>query len=408
MNPINRASRIIAVCALPLAVLFCTSLMADEEPIEDSVGTPLSLDELRTFSDVYNAVRRNYVDSVPGTELLDNALRGMVDELDGYSNYLSPEEIQRLDDSASGQYVGIGVTLEIRSQRLYVEAVAEDGPARRGGVKPGDIILEVNGVPVKGRPLQDSMSGLLGPSDTDVTVQFRTGQDPPRDVTLTRAYIPVPSVQGTLLPNDVALIHIINFNKHTGEEARDSLLALLDEADGSLAGVIIDLRDNPGGIVQGATLVADGFLESGLVIYTRGRYPASQMEYFAEPGEWVAGVPLVILVNGASASASEILAGALQDYGRALILGSETFGKGSVQSILRLRNGSGLKLTTARYYTPAGRSFDETGITPDITMDEPGSPDDRPGKDATIQQALELILEGKAPQAAQPLAAALP
>lgn len=408
MNPITRVSRFIAAFTLLLAVLVCTSPAADEVNAGETAPTPLSLDELRTFSDVYNAVRRNYVDPVPGAELLDDALRGMVGELDDYSSYLSPDEFQRQDDSASGQYVGIGVTLEVRSQRIFVEAVAEDGPAWRGGVKPGDAILAVDSVPVKGRPLQESMSALLGAPDTPVTVQFRTGRYPPRDVTLSRAYIPVPSVNGTLLQDGVALIHILNFNKRTGEEVEEILLEILDEADGNLAGVIIDLRDNLGGIVQGATRVADGFLQSGLVVYTRGRYPASQMEYFAEPGEWVSEVPLVILVNGASASASEILAGALQDHGRALILGSETFGKGTVQSILRLRNGSGLRLTTARYFTAAGRSFDETGITPDIIMEDPGTPGEKPRDDAAVERAVELILDGEAPRMSQPLAVSLP
>lgn len=384
-----------------------TPVSADE-PVSTAESPALSLDELRSFSDVYNAVRRNYVDPVPDADLLDAALLGMVQELDKYSSYLSPEELRRLDEDASGQYGGIGVTLEIRRQRLIVEDVVEDGPAWIGGVKRGDLILEVDAQAVKGRPLAESMNGLLGAPGSRVTLKVRSGSDQPRDVELTRAYISAPSVRATLVDKDIALLQITGFNRRTAEETEQALVQVTGESGGALSGAIIDLRNNGGGLIQAATLIADGFLDSGLVVYTRGRYAASQMEYFAEPGEWVSSLPLVVLVNGASASASEILAGALQDHGRALIVGSETFGKGTVQSLLHLRNGSGLKLTTARYYTAAGRSFDQTGITPDIVLDDLGFNTGDPEDDAGVQRALALIRDGAAPGAAQPLAAAAP
>jgi carboxyl-terminal processing protease len=394
-----------AAAGLLLASLANTLPADDDAPAE--VSKPLSLDDLRSFSDVFNTVRLNYVDPVSETRLLDDALRGMVGDLDPYSSYLSPEEFQRQDDSASGQYGGIGITLDIRDQRLVVKDLVEDGPAWQGGVKRGDLILEVNDQPVKGHPLVESMNALLGAPGTTVTVQFQSGDYPPRDVELTREYIVMPSAEGELLQGDIALIRLMQFNKRTADEVRDTLELVAAAAGGSLAGVILDLRDNPGGLVGGATLVADGFLEEGLVVYTRGRYPGSQLEYYAEPGEWISAVPLVILVNGVSASASEILAGALQDHGRALVVGSETYGKGTVQSVLQLRNGSGLKLTTARYYTPAGRSFDRTGITPDVVLDDAQAVEDHPEDDAAVQRALELIGDGEAPTTARPLVAAM-
>ncbi len=394
-----------------VAVLY-TGLAGTLVSADESAGTPatpaLSLDELRTFSDVYNAVRRNYVDPVSDADLLDDALRGMVQDLDKYSSYLSPDELQRFNEDASGQYGGIGVTLEVRQQRLIVEDVVEDGPAWAGGIKNGDLILEVDAQAVKGRALTESMNALLGAPGSRVTVKVRSGMDRPRDVELTRANIPTPSVQGSLIDKDIALLQITGFNLRTADETEVALLQIMEESGGALSGAIIDLRNNGGGLVQAATLIADGFLESGLVVYTQGRYAASQMEYFAEPGQWVSPLPLVILVNGASASASEILAGALQDHRRALIVGSETFGKGTVQSLLHLRNGSGLKLTTARYYTAAGRSFDQTGITPDIVLEDPDFDAEDPDDDAGVQRALELIRDGLAPGLAQPLAAAAP
>ncbi len=405
MRPAYRKTLLLAAAGLLLASLANTLPADDDAPAE--VGKPLSLDDLRSFSDVFNTVRLNYVDPVSETRLLDDALRGMVGDLDPYSSYLSPEEFQRQDDSASGQYGGIGVTLDIRDQRLVVKDLVEDGPAWQGGVKRGDLILEVNDQPVKGHPLVESMNALLGAPGTTVTVQFQSGDYPPRDVELTREYIVMPSAEGELLQGDIALIRLMQFNKRTADEVRDTLELVAAAAGGSLAGVILDLRDNPGGLVGGATLVADGFLEEGLVVYTRGRYPGSQLEYYAEPGEWISAVPLVILVNGVSASASEILAGALQDHGRALIVGSETYGKGTVQSVLQLRNGSGLKLTTARYYTPAGRSFDRTGITPDVVLDDAQAVEDHPEDDAAVQRALELIGDGEAPTTARPLVAAM-
>lgn len=328
----------------------------------------LTLDELRTFTDVFNIVRNNYVDEVPGPDLLDLALRGMVKGLDPHSAFLGPDAYRAQTDDSRGSYGGIGVELDTPEQRLVVERVIEGGPAWIAGVREGERILAVDGKRVKGRPLAESMNALLGEPGTTVTVRFRNGDLPARDLELVRETIPVPSVEGSLLPGGIALLQVSHFHLETATEFRRRLESLAAEAGGELPGIVIDLRDNPGGVIRSAAQIADGFLKEGLVVYTRGRYPASYLEYHAEPGEWAPGIPLVVLVNGGSASASEILAGALQDHGRATVIGSETFGKGTVQSVLQLRNGSALKLTTARYFTPSGRSFDQAGITPDVDV----------------------------------------
>ncbi len=330
----------------------------------------LTLDELRTFTDVFNLVRRNYVDPIPERDLLDSALRGMVASLDAHSTYLGPEAFQDHDDTSHGRYGGIGVQLRVDEARLVVDQVHPNGPAWMAGVRQGDWVLAVGGEPVRGRPLNQSMDALLGEPDSQVTVRFRTAKLPPRDLVLTRQYIPLPSVQGALLDGDLAYLQINQFHLETAAEFENMLDELRAQAPTGLRGIALDLRDNRGGVIRSAAEIADGFIESGLVVYTRGRYPASHLEYHAEPGDWAPGVPLAVLVNRGSASASEILAGALQDHGRATIVGDRTYGKGTVQSILRLRNGSALKLTTARYFTPSGRSIDRDGITPDERVDD--------------------------------------
>lgn len=361
-------ARIAVFTALLVLSTAAPAATSDEGPEPGAPPRDLTLDELRTFADVFNIVRNNYVDEVPAPELLDSALRAMVAGLDPHSAFLGPEAFQDQDNSTRGRYGGIGVELRTRKGRLVVDQVIEGGPAWLEGVKAGDRILAVDGKPVKGRPLRESMNDLLGPPDTTVTVQLRRDRLPARDVELVRQFVPVPSVRGGLLEDDIAFLQVNHFHLETATEFERNLERLRTEAGGALGGIVIDLRDNPGGIIKAAANIADGFLEEGLVVYTRGRYPASYLEYHAEPGEWAPGIPVAVLVNSGSASASEILAGALQDHARATVIGTETYGKGTVQSVLQLRNGSALKLTTARYFTPSGRSFDRSGISPDVAI----------------------------------------
>ncbi len=356
-----------------------------------------SLAELRSFTDALALVRDSYVDPVPEADLLDAATRGLVEGLDDYSDYLGPDAFRTQDETNRGRRVGIGVHVAIEDQRLVVQDVYPDGPAWMAGVQRGDIIQAIDGDRVRGRRLQASLNALSGTAGSTVALRLRTPGMSPRDLTLERAYVPVPSVRGERLPGDIALLRIDRFTFDTRDEFEAALSDLQPDSGNALAGVIIDLRNNWGGVIRPAAEIADGFLDGGKVVYTRGRYRDSRLEYDAVPGQWASGLPLAVLVNGGSASASEILAGALQDHGRATVVGSRTFGKGTVQSIFRLRNGSALKLTTARYYMPSGRSFDGQGIEPDIPVETAPEDDQSPlpiQDDLTLQAALEAFREG--------------
>lgn len=378
--------------------LLAAFAQAQEAPVQDENTPPglveqagpsaATLDDLRTFSDTFNVIRQHYVDELPEQQLLDAALRGMVSSLDPHSRFLSPDALRQRDDTARGREVGIGAALAIDDERrLIIERVYPDGPAWLAGVRDGDIVLAVDGERVRGRRIQRSINAVAGEAGTAVVLRLRSGELPPREVTLERAEVPVPSVRSRLVDGGVGILEIARFQLNTAEEFERHLSELAQQSSNGLNGIIVDLRDNPGGSVKPAAVVADGFLDEGLVVYTRGRYPASHFEYQALPGQWAPGVPLAVLVNGGSASASEILAGALQDHDRATIVGSRTYGKGTVQSVLHMRNGSGLRLTTARYYTPAGRSFDGAGIQPDVEISGDGAEVDDP----VLTAALEVL-----------------
>ncbi len=391
------APALVLVSALAAGLDGAAADTTDAPP--DDAAAAATLDDLRTFSDVFGLVRSSYVDEVPGGQLLDAALQGMVASLDPHSAYLPPDAFQTEDDYAKGREGGIGVVLEIDEGRLRVDEVVPDGPAWLAGVQAGDLVLAVDGRKVRGRRLTRSIEALDGPPGSEVTVRFRTGQMRARDLTLTRAYVPAPSVRAELRPGGVALLTIERFHLASATEFERRLTALMEQAGDDLSGIVIDLRDNLGGVIRPAAEIVDGFLDEGLVVYTRGRYPASRLEYQALPGQWAAGVPLVVLVNGQSASASEIVAAALQDHERALLVGERTYGKGTVQSIVELRNGSALKLTTARYYTPSGRTFDGTGIEPDVVVTDGNAPenDRRQEDDDALETALELLRRGEVP-----------
>jgi len=388
------------------AILAATSLVVGTPParaLDQATGeTQLTLDDLRTFTDVFNLVRVNYVDEVDDYQLLDLAIRGMVSSLDPYSEFMTPEQARIRDEDAYGRFGGIGVEVAVRDGRIYVIGVAADGPAAQAGVAVGDMISAIDGKPVKGNPLWKSMNSLRGEPGTEVKVTFEAyrprgtaggrGQKP-RTLTLVREFIPVPSVQGELLEDRFGYFRITHFHIESSNELRSALLDRMEQARDGLDGIILDLRGNGGGVMSSAIAMADGFLDEGLVVSTRGREAGKQLEYFAEPGQWAPGVPVVILINGRTASASEVLAGALQDHHRATLVGQTTYGKATVQTVLQLRNGSALKLTTARYFTPDGRSINETGIHPDVAAD--GTlPEDGSGKaDAALQAALDILRE---------------
>ena len=355
----------------------------------------LSLDEMRTFTDVFQLLRNHYVDELSDRELMDAAIDGMLGHLDPHSEFLRPQAFQEQDDSAHGRFAGIGVELQVRDQRIYIDKVSELGPAFAAGILPGDLLLAVDGQPVRGRPIAESMDALHGVAGSSLNLRLRSGSDAPRELELTRAVLPVPSVHGELLEQDLAYLQLTHFHTGSAAELETTLRNLVAEApQHELQGIVLDLRENGGGVVGAAMEIADGFLDEGLVVSARGRDPRMPIDYQAQAGQWAAGVPLVVLINGHSASASEILAGALQDQHRATLVGSTTFGKGTLQSVLKLRNGNALKLTTARYYTPSGRLIDKVGLEPDVRIGpETLSSDPAAGlqDDEALLKAVELL-----------------
>ena len=356
----------------------------------------LTLDDLRTFTDVFSQIRNNYVEPVDDKMLLNAAINGMLSELDPHSAYLLDDQFRDLDESSRGRFNGIGVNVDIVDQRIVVQAVISPSPADSAGINPRDVIISIDGREVKGRNLQDAIDELRGEPGSEIILEVMTPGSDAREVTLIRSSVEIPSLTFHLIDDDYGYFRLGHFNRESAVHFQRTLESI--EADGlELQGVILDLRDNPGGVLQPAVDIADGFLNEGTIVTTRGRSASMQLEFSARPGDWLQGKPMVVLIDRGSASASEVLAGALQDNGRALIVGEQSFGKGSVQSVLPLRNGSGIKLTTARYYTPSGRSIQAEGIMPDVVLKPVqyvGESDDRK-READLDRHLDP--EGPAP-----------
>ncbi|NND45504.1 MAG: S41 family peptidase [Xanthomonadales bacterium] len=355
-----------------LTILLLCWLMPAAQAAEEAPapGNALTLDELRTFTDVFNQVRNNYVEDISEQTLLRYAIEGMVQQLDPWSEFMDAETFRQLGDVSAGRYGGIGVRVDILAQRLFIEAVTPGGPASEARILSGDQLLAVDGVPVRGRPLGDSMDALLGEPGSTVELRVRSPGEAARELTVTRDYLTVPSVFRKPVDGDIGLFHVSHFTRHSHEELRAAIDDLGADLGGPLSGIILDLRGNPGGVIDSAVAIADGFLDRGLIVYTRSRYAPTQIEFRAEPGQWTEALPLVILVDSRTASAAEVLTGALKDHGRATVIGARTYGKGSIQSVLALRNGAGLKLTTAHYFTPSDTVIQGHGIVPDLVLED--------------------------------------
>ena len=325
----------------------------------------LPLNELRVFAEVFNRISSAYVEEIDDRTLLENAIRGMLSQLDPHSAYLDSESFTDLQETTSGNYGGLGIEIGMENGFVKVIAPMDETPAAKAGIESGDLIVQLDGRPVKGMSLTEAVDTMRGEPGSDIKVMIvKTGQPSPKELTLTREIIKVASVRQRYLENGYGYLRIAQFQSDTGDEVEKAIIRLKDEGD--LDGLIIDLRNNPGGVLQSAVEVSDVFMNDGLIVYTVGRLNESQLRYSATGTDAISGVPIVVLVNEGTASASEIVAGALQDNGRAIVMGTDTFGKGSIQTILPLNNEKAIKLTTARYFTPSGKSIQAEGIVPDI------------------------------------------
>lgn len=337
---------------------------------ESTESAPLPLDELNTFTEVFSNIKNNYVEPVGDRELLESAIRGMLSGLDPHSAYLDADAYNELQVGTSGEFGGLGIEVGMEDGFVRVIAPIDDTPAQRAGVEAGDLIIRLDDTPVKGLTLKEAVDIMRGKPGTKIVLTIvREGSDKPLKITIKRDIIQVKSVKSRMLEDGFAYVRITQFQSHTSENLTESIDELRDENDAPLKGLVLDLRNNPGGVLSAAVGVSDAFLENGLIVYTEGRIEDSELKFKATPADILKGAPIVVLVNGGSASASEIVAGALQDHKRAVIMGSKSFGKGSVQTILPMKDSTALKLTTARYYTPSGRSIQAEGIVPDISLE---------------------------------------
>ncbi len=358
---------------------------------KETVTTPLPIEELRAFTEVFGRIKSDYVEPVTDKKLITEAINGMLSGLDPHSAYLDAEAFKELQVGTQGEFGGLGIEVGMEDGLVKVISPIEDTPAYNAGIKSGDLIVKLDDTLVKGMTLNDAVKRMRGkPGSKIILTVIRKDETKPLIFTLTRAVIKVQSVKSKLVEPGYGFVRITQFQEHTGENLATALENLLKQNQGPLKGLVLDLRNDPGGLLTGAVAVSAAFLaKDALVVYTEGRTEDAKMRLTASPDNYLRGngksdylkrlpdsiksVPLVVLVNGGSASASEIVAGALQDHKRAVIMGTQTFGKGSVQTVLPLGNNTAIKLTTARYYTPGGRSIQAKGIVPDILVEDPST-----------------------------------
>ncbi len=380
---------------------------------------PLPVEELRAFTEVFGAIKLNYVEAVEDKKLITEAINGMLSGLDPHSSYLDAEAFRELQVGTQGQFGGLGIEVGMEDGFVKVVSPIEDTPAFRAGIKPGDLIIRLDETPVKGMTLNDAVKRMRGKPNTQITLTIsRKGESAPIVVTLTRAVIRVQSVKSKLLEPGYGWVRVSQFQEATTENMVKHLGTLYKQ--GALKGLVLDLRNDPGGLLYGAVAISSAFLpQNALVVSTDGRTEDAKKKFHATPDDYLRGmredvlkalpaatktVPMVVLVNGGSASASEIVAGALQDHKRATVIGTQSFGKGSVQTIMPLGNATAIKLTTARYYTPSGRSIQAKGITPDIIVEEPGATPLGRVREADLERHLANDREQDASKKAAPSA----
>ena len=330
----------------------------------------LPLEDIRSLSEVFGKIKDNYVEDVKDKTLLENAIRGMLSGLDPHSTYLDKDSYKELRVGTTGEFGGLGIVVGMEDGYVKVVSPIDDTPADRAGIKAADLIIKLDKKTVKGMTLDEAVKLMRGKPGTgiDLTV-VREGENKPLVINVVRDKIRVKSVKQRTLAPGFGYVRISQFQERTGRDLREAIRKIKEENKNELNGLILDLRNNPGGLLDAAVAVSDTFLEKGIIVSVRGRNPEAEMKHQANPNDWIKGAPLVVLINAGSASASEIVAGALQDHKRGVIMGEPSFGKGSVQTVVPLGNDSAIKLTTARYYTPNDRSIQAEGIQPDIVVD---------------------------------------
>ncbi len=349
-----------ALLGLSLAVGHSVYALKDEDK-------QIPFEDLQAFTEVFSKVKSDYVETVDDKKLIEDAIRGMLSGLDPHSSFLNTTEFSDLKIGTTGQFGGLGIEVGMENGFVKVISPIDDTPASRAGIQASDLIIKLDEKSVKGMTLNEAVKLMRGKPNTDIDLTIvREGEPAPLVIKITREIIRVKSVKNRMLEPGYGYVRITNFQSRT---TTDLLKAISDlQKETRLKGMVLDLRNNPGGVLNGAVGVSDAFIDDGLIVYTEGRLDDSSHRYLATPGDSLNGAPLVVLINGGSASASEIVAGAVQDHKRGIILGTKSFGKGSVQTIQELRNGSAVKLTTARYFTPNGRSIQAKGIEPDIKL----------------------------------------
>ena len=346
---------------------------------------------LTLFGDVFERVRAEYVEPVNDRDLIENAINGMLTGLDPHSNYMNAKAFRDMQVQTRGEFGGLGIEVTQENGFIKVISPIDDTPASRAGVKPGDLILALDGQTVQGLTLNDAVDKMRGPANSKIKLTIRReGQDGPLDLALTREVIRIQVVKSRLEGGDVAYLRVTSFNEQTDSGLRKALATLKQQSGDKLRGVVLDLRNNPGGLLDQAVAVSDDFIDQGEVVSTRARHSEDSQRWNAKSGDITAGLPMVVLINGGSASASEIVAGALQDHQRAILLGTRSFGKGSVQTVIPLAGNGAMRLTTARYYTPSGRSIQGLGIAPDVEVaaTREDKPHFLPDREADLNRAL--------------------
>jgi len=384
------------------------SVLAPVSGVVAESGSSDTFRQLKLFGDVFERVRSEYVEEVSDQKLIESAINGMLSSLDPHSGYLDSEHYRDMQVQTRGEFGGLGIEVTMENGLVKVVSPIDDTPAYKAGIESGDLITHIDGEPVMGLSLSEAVEKMRGPVDSKIQLRLvRKGKDEPFDVSLARAVIRISPVRARQ-EGDIAYIRLTTFNEQTSAEMRDKLEELRGKIGDKFLGLVLDLRNNPGGLLDQAVAVADAYIDKGEVVSTRGRRPETIQRFNARPGDILDGKPMVVLINGGSASASEIVAGALQDHRRAIVMGTQSFGKGSVQTIMPISGGGAIRLTTARYYTPSGTSIQAKGITPDIEVHQANVEfqDDAPGRrEADLRGRLQNEQLKKPEGQAQPQAA---